>query len=167
MDGGLTHTIAKGDTKGTYKLTATDTAAVKKAGQEIKVTASRTGKKMSTESTFKVAVKEMAKKEKEKGGLTLTPKNTTIKAGETTTVTVKIMRDKFDDEIVIKFEDLPEGVTIEDGPKHPISKSSTEKELHSEGKEGRAGEGGQVVKVHASFGALKAEGSFKLDVTSK
>ena len=44
MDGGLKHTIDKGETKGTYTLKATDTATVMKAGQEIKVAASVPGK---------------------------------------------------------------------------------------------------------------------------
>jgi hypothetical protein len=168
MEGGLKHTIDKGDTKGTYKLTATDTADVMKAGKEIKVTASVPGKKFSTESRFKVAVKEMAKKEQLKAGLTVTaPKDTTIKAGDTATVTLTITRDKFDDDVVIKFEDLPKGVTVEDGAKHPISKGSTEKTYTLKAEKDAPGKEGQVVKVHASFGALKAEGSFKLDVTSK
>jgi len=167
MDGGLKHTIAKGDTKGIYKLTATDTAAVK-VGQEVKMTASVTGKKFSTESKFKVAVKEMAKKEEEKGGLTLTdPKDTDIKAGDTTPITVKITRDKFDDDVVIKFEDLPKGITVEDGAKQTISKGSSEKTYTLKAEKDAPGKEGQVVKVHASFGALKAEGSFKLDVKSK
>jgi hypothetical protein len=167
MDGGLKHTIAKGDTKGTYRLTATDTADVK-AGQEIKVTASVPGKQFSTESRFKVAVKQMAKKEQLKAGLTVTaPKDMAIKAGETAPVTVTITRDKFDDDVVVKFEDLPKGVTVEDGAKHPISKGSSEKTYTLKADKDALGKEGQVVKVHASFGALKAEGSFKLDVTSK
>lgn len=167
MDGGLQHTIATGETKGTYKLTATDTADVK-AGQEIKVTASLTGKKFSTESKFKVAVKKMAKKEQLKAGLIVTaPKDTAIKAGDTATVTVVIARERFDDDVVIKFEDLPKGVTVEDGAKHPISKGSSEKTYTLKAEKDALGKEGHVVKVHASFGALKAEGSFKLDVTSK
>jgi hypothetical protein len=167
VDGGLKHTIGKGETKGAYKLTATDTAAVK-AGQNVKVTASVAGKKFSTESKFKVAVKEMAKKEKEKGGLTLTePKDTAIKAGNTTTVTVNITRDKFDDDVVIKFEDLPKGVTVEEGAKQTISKGSSEKTYTLKAEKDAPGKEGQVVKVHASSGDLKADGSFKLDVVSK
>jgi hypothetical protein len=167
MDDGLKHTIGKGDTKATYKLTATETAAVK-VGQEIKVTASATGKKFSTESKFKLAVKEMAKPEQLKAGLILTaPKDTAINAGESTTVTVTIARERFDDDVVIKFEDLPKGVTVEDGAKHSIGKGSTEKTYTLKAEKDAPGKEGQVVKVHATFGALKAEGSFKLDVKSK
>ena len=70
----------------------------------------------------------MAKKEKDKGGLSLMidPKDTVIKADDKTTVTVKITRDKFDDDVVIKFEDLPKGVTVEDGTKQTMSKGSSE-----------------------------------------
>jgi hypothetical protein len=167
MEGGLKHIIGKEDTKGTYKLTAADTADVK-ADQEVKVTASVTGKKFGTESKFKVAVKEMAKAEQEKGKLTLTPpKDTVIKAGDTATVTVKITRDKFDHDVVIKFEDLPKGVTVEDEAKPTISKGSSEKTYTLKAEKDAAGKEGQVVKVHASYGVLKAEGSFKLDVKSK
>jgi hypothetical protein len=166
VDGGLKHTIDKGETKHTYKLTATDTAAVK-SGQVVKVTASVPGKKFSTESKFKVAVKEMAKKEKEKGGLTLTdPKDTSIRADNTEPVTVKITRDKFDDDVVITFEDLPKGVTVEGGAKQTISKGSSEKTYTLKADKNAPGKAGQVVKVHASFGDLKADGSFKLDVKS-
>ena len=168
MDGGLKHTISKVDTKGAYKLTATDAAAAK-APQTVKVTASVAGKKFSTESKFKVAVKEMAKKEKDKGGLSLMidPKDTVIKADDKTTVTVKIARDKFDDDVVIKFEDLPKGVTVEDGTKQTISKGSSEKTYTLRAAKDAPGKEGQVVKVHASSGDLKTDGSFKLDVKSK
>jgi hypothetical protein len=167
IDGGLKHTIGKGDTKGTYKLTATDTAAVK-TDQEVKVTASVPGKKFSTESKFKVTVKEMMKKDKERGALNMTdPKDTAIKAGDTATVTVKITRDKFDDDVVIKFDDLPQGVTVVDGAKQSIGKGSSEKNYTLKAELDAPGKEGQVVKVHASFGALKAEGSFKLNVKSK
>ena len=90
-----------------------------------------------------------------------------LKAGDTATVTLTIMRDKFDDDVVIKFEDLPKGVTVEDGAKHPISKGSTEKTYTLKAAKDAPGKEGQVVKVHASFGALKTETSFKLNVTSK
>lgn len=167
MDGGLKHTIGKGDTKGIFKLMATDTATVK-AGQDVKVTASVTGKKFSTESKFKVSVQEMAKKEKAKAGLTLTDlTDTVVKADGTTTVTVKIARDKFDDDVAIKFEDLPKGVTVEDAGKQTISKGSSEKTYTLKADKDAPGKEGQVVKVHASSGDLKADGSFKLDVKSK
>jgi len=92
------------------------------------------------------------------------PKDTAIKAGDTATVTVKITRDKFDDDVVIKFEDLPKGVTVEDGAKHTISKGASEMTYTLKAEKDAPGKEGQVVKVHASFGALKAEGTFKLDV---
>ncbi len=166
MDGGLKHIIGKGDTKGTYKLMATDTAAVK-TGQEVKVTASLSEQKLSTESKFKVTVKEMAKKDQEKGAQLMAPRDTAIKAGDTATVTVKIARDKFDDDVVISFEDLPEGVTVENGAKQTISKGSSEKTCTLKAAQDAPGKEGQLVKVHALFGSEKTEKSFKLDVKSK
>jgi hypothetical protein len=63
----------------------------------------------------------------EKGKLSLiAPNDASVKQNDSTTVTVKIKREKFDDPVDIKFDDLSKDVHVDGGEKITINKSSDE-----------------------------------------
>ena len=92
------------------------------------------------------------------------PGNTSIEQGESKKISVSIKREKFEDPVDLKFEDLPKGVTIEESDLK-FEKGATKKEftLKADAKatpvEGKA-------KVSAS-GAGEKAGPAEFTVTVK
>jgi hypothetical protein len=100
--------------------------------------------------------------------LTLTaPGNTSVNQGETEKITVKVAREKFDDAIDLDFDQIPEGVTLEEkDPK--IEKGSSEAVFHLKADAKAPPKDGHKVKVAASGGGMKAGPlEFTLNVKEK
>lgn len=111
-------TLAKDAKEVKYNVTASDTAAV--GEYPVKVTGKPTTGDVSIIEKLVVTVKPRA-------SFTLDPPGNAlwsagVKQGETKNYTVAIGRDsEFTDEVTIKFDNLPKGVTIE--PASPVIKS--------------------------------------------
>ena len=99
--------------------------------------------------------------------LTLTtPSPTSIKQGESETVTVKIAREKFTDPVEIKFSNLPDKVSV-------VEKDLTIAKDKDEGKFTLKAEGeapvvdGKEATVTATGGGATTDAKFKVSVTKK
>jgi uncharacterized membrane protein len=141
-------TISKDATGAKLTLKA---AADAKPTDDRTVTVTASGGGMGEDVTFKLTVKgaENARK------LTLTaPGDTSIKPGETATITVAITRDKFN---------LPEGVSVMESDR-TISKDATRAKLTLKAAAGAKPVDDHKVTVTASGGGLTQESSFKVTV---
>ena len=84
--------------------------------------------------------------------LTMTvPDSVTVKPGKSEDFTISIARKNFDDDVQIKFEDPPKGVSIDGGESQRIDKGSKEKKFTL-----KADAKADEVKDHA----LKVTGTF-------
>jgi uncharacterized membrane protein len=98
--------------------------------------------------------------------LTLTkPGNHTIKLGDTTSVKVSISRKGFSDAVDVKFEGLPDGVTVEEKDM-TVPKNSDSATFNLKAKDD-AKAGDHPVTVQASGGGLTAKETFTLTVKAK
>jgi hypothetical protein len=96
-----------------------------------------------------------------------TPGSTTLKQGEVQTISVGIERDKtFDQDVALKFGEMPKGVTLE--PAAPVIKhGSAEAQVAiTAAKDASLGEFGIQVTGHPAKGA-DASHEFKLTVVAK
>jgi hypothetical protein len=100
--------------------------------------------------------------------LSLTPPmGTSIKQGETKSVTVKVDRKNLDEPITVEISDLPEGVTAKETTKK-LEKGEKEITFTLEAKPDAKLEKGHKVKVKASAGGLTAgPETFTVDVRQK
>src|SRR5262249_3644417 len=100
------------------------------------------------------------------GGKKLTvtaPNATSIKQGDSQSVTVKISREKFTDPVDIKFSNLPDKVSVvESDLKIPKDKDEGKFTLKAE--EGAPVVDGKEVTVTASGGGINQDAKFKVSV---
>lgn len=140
-------------------LTAADDAAL--GDFEITVTGHPT-KGSDASNKFKITVAK-----KETFSVSVPTLSTTVKQGETKPVSVSIKREKnFDEDVTLKFADLPKGVTLE--PASPVIKrGDTEAKLMLKA-EDDAALGDFTIKVtgHPAKGA-DASHDFKITVAKK
>src|SRR5205823_4314901 len=113
---------------------------------------------------------------KVKGGggkeLTLTvPAGVAIKAGGSADLAITIERKGFDEDVAVKVEDLPKGVSVEGGSAQKIDKGAKEKKLTLKAAEDAGQVKDHVTKVTASFKDGEKDDSatqtFKLTVDKK
>ena len=99
--------------------------------------------------------------------LTLTgPSTTNITQGETAEIKVKVTRKGFDDDVTLKFSDLPEGVKVEEsGTKVP--KGSDDVTLHLKADEKAPVKSDVKSKVTASAAGLSETAEFTVNVKEK
>jgi uncharacterized membrane protein len=151
--------IKHGDTEAKLTLKATDNAAL--GDFTIKVKGKPT-KGSDASNEFKITVNK-----KETFTVSVPLLSTSLKQGETKAVAIGIKRDKsFDENVTLKFDDLPKGVTVE--PASPVIKNGeTEAKLMFKAADD-ASVGDKTVKVtgHPTKGA-DAEHDFKLTVDKK
>ncbi len=72
------------------------------------------------------------------------PKSAEVKVGDKADVKISIERKKFDEDVPVKFEDLPKDVSVEGGESQKIDKGSKEKTFTL-----KAGDKAKEVKDHA------------------
>jgi len=94
------------------------------------------------------------------------PADISMKQGETKEFTVNITREKFNDPVDLKFNGLPDGVTImEDNMK--VSKDATSAKFNLKASDSAKVADDQVVTVSASGGGMKPEATFKVSIKAK
>ena len=152
-------TIKHGDTDAKLTFKAGDEAPL--GDFKVKVTGHPT-KGGDAHVEFKLAVVA-----KDSFTLSVPSLSTSLKQGETKTVAIGIKRDKnFDQDVVLKFGDLPTGVTLE--PASPAIKHGDEEAQVTLTAAGDAALGNFTIKVtgHPAKGA-DASNEFKLTVTEE
>jgi uncharacterized membrane protein len=146
-------------TEANLTLTATDAAALGEF--EIKVVGHPTSGSDAT-NTFKITVGK-----KETFTVSVPTYSTSVKQGETKAVAISIKREKnFDEDVTLKFADLPKGVTLD--PASPVIKhGDTEAKLMLKS-ENDASLGDFAIKVtgHPTKGA-DASSDFNITVAKK
>jgi hypothetical protein len=129
-----------------------------------KVTVSASGGGMKPEATFKVTVKKGADIGKK---LTLrAPADASLNQGGTTTISVDITRDKFNDPVALKYTDLPEGVSIMENDL-TISKDASSAKLTLKADDDAKLVDAHKVTVTASGGGISMGATFRLTVKKK
>jgi hypothetical protein len=130
--------IKHGDTEGKFTLTAGDEAPL---GDFVVKVTGHSAKGADASNEFKLTVTK-------KDSFTLSvPASTSLQQGETKIVSIGIQRDKkFDQDVTLKFTDLPQGVTLD--PASPVIKS-----------------GDQETKLTLKGAGDSALGNFALQVT--
>ncbi len=99
--------------------------------------------------------------------LTLTkPSDVTIKPGETAKVSVSIKRTNFRDPVMVLFEGLPAGVTVEDKDQK-IAAEATSAQFTLKAAADAKPEAGKEVKVVVESGSLKETEPFKVTIKGK
>ena len=94
------------------------------------------------------------------------PADTSIKQGETATITVDITRDKFNDPVGLKFTGLPDGVSVLENDLI-ISKDATSAKLTLKATPDARVVDDHKVTVTASGGGLTQDATFKVAVKKK
>jgi hypothetical protein len=95
--------------------------------------------------------------------LTVPAVATTVKQGEEAKVTIKVTKEKFDDDVTLKFKDLPDGVkVVESDTKVPKGGKEATFTLKADSK--AKIEDGQKVAVTAEGGGMKAQEEFTVNV---
>jgi hypothetical protein len=136
--------------------------------QPVTVTASSGTLKQDV--TFKLTVKKGsgagAGADTEKKLTLKAPGNTTIKQDDTAAITVHITRDKFNDPVELKFNNLPKGVTVMENDL-TISKDAKEAKLTLKAAPDAEPVDDHKVTVHASGGGLQQDATFNVTVKKK
>jgi hypothetical protein len=91
---------------------------------------------------------------------------TTVKQGEETKVTIKVTKDKFDDDVTLHFKQLPEGVKVVDSDMK-VPKGGKEVTVTLKADDKAKPEKGQKVVVQAEGGGLKTQEELTLNVQEK
>jgi len=91
------------------------------------------------------------------------PGDTSVQQGETASIHVQIIREKFNDPVELKFTGLPEGVTIMENDL-TISKDAASAKLTLKAAGDAKAVDDHKVTVTASGGGMKPEATFKLSV---
>jgi hypothetical protein len=95
--------------------------------------------------------------------LTVPAMATTVKQGEEAKLTIKVTKEKFDDNVTLKFKDLPQGVKIVE-PDTKIPKGGKEATITLKADSKAKVEEGQKVAVVAEAAGMKAQEEFTVNV---
>jgi len=99
--------------------------------------------------------------------LTLTrPSNVTITQGDTSSVDIKISRKGFNEAVNVRFEGLPEGVTVQEQT-HQIAKDSTSTTFNLKAAPNAPAVTDKAVTVTASGGGTDVRETFNVSVRAK
>jgi uncharacterized membrane protein len=157
-------TISKDSSSAEFTLKA---SAEAKPVDGHSVTVMASGGGMKPEATFKLTVKKSDTTSDGEKKLSLKPPgDASVNQGDTATIKVAIVRDKFNDPVVLKFTGLPEGVSIMEKDL-TISKDADSAKLTLKANVDAKTVDDQKVTVTATGGSLTQEGTFKVSVKKK
>jgi len=153
-------TIAKDATSAEFNLKAASDAKLVD-GHKVAVIASAADLKV--EANFKVSVKKGAET---KSVTVKAPEEVTVKQGDSAKIKVSITREKFDDDVKVKFKDLPQGVSVMESDM-TIAKADKNGEFTLKAAPDAKTVDDHKVTVTAWSGTITNDATFKLSIKKK